>query len=79
MLTSSKDKMIVSKTIDYGSSPYVSAICYISICSSALVCKTKEKSAILLYNSILRISSVWLERVIWDHEVAGSSPVFSTI
>ena len=24
-------------------------------------------------------SSVWLERVIWDHEAAGSSPVVPTI
>ena len=24
-------------------------------------------------------SSVWLERVIWDHEAAGSSPVIRTI
>ena len=24
-------------------------------------------------------SSVWLERLIWDQEAAGSSPVFRTI
>lgn len=30
------------------------------------------------YIYISGCSSVWLERVVWDHEAAGSSPVIRT-
>src|SRR5262245_14215307 len=33
----------------------------------------------ILQSSVSGCSSVWLERMVWDHEVAGSSPVTPTL
>ena len=34
---------------------------------------------VIFGNQKSECSSVWLERVIWDHEVVGSSPVIPTV
>ena len=41
----------------------------------------KQKDKYVVYRTLTmpsECSSVWLERVVWDHEVAGSSPVIPT-